>query len=195
LSADRWMSFRLDRARPSIRFAFFCSVSAEARSSSAMNSAGTDGIYGWLRPDEAKELAERLFALDLPEYEYSFAVMETFKQVRNVLEDLWRRGKERVSFGEMASYILLEAPESPCPLEQADAPRKLRDAKKSTDPHFRIDSLVAARTAARSSAGRHPPNGSTVSSGHRRNRERNPRFPNRLRQACWRGTEARSHEG
>jgi len=49
--------------------------------------AGTDGIHGWLRPDEAKELAERLFAFDLPEYERSFAAMEKFKQVRNILED------------------------------------------------------------------------------------------------------------
>jgi len=33
-----------------------------------------------------KVLAERLFALDLPEYECSFAAMEKFKQVRNILE-------------------------------------------------------------------------------------------------------------
>ena len=50
-------------------------------------AVGTDGIHGWLQPDEVKELAERLFALDLPEYECSFTAMEKFKVVRNILED------------------------------------------------------------------------------------------------------------
>ncbi len=48
--------------------------------------AGTDGIHGWLQPEEAKALAERLFALDLPLYECSFVGMEKFKSIRNILE-------------------------------------------------------------------------------------------------------------
>jgi hypothetical protein len=50
-------------------------------------AVGTDGIHGWLQPDEVKQLAERLFALDLPEYECSFAAMEKFQNVRNIVED------------------------------------------------------------------------------------------------------------
>lgn len=49
-------------------------------------TVGTDGIHGWLRPEEAKTLAERLFALDLPLYECSFVAMEKFKSFRNILE-------------------------------------------------------------------------------------------------------------
>lgn len=47
---------------------------------------GTDGIHGWLSPDETRALAEGLFALNLPQYEYSFSAMEGFKTLRNVLE-------------------------------------------------------------------------------------------------------------
>lgn len=47
---------------------------------------GTDGIHGWLLPDEASELSDRLFALNLPEYERTFAAMERFKSFHNILE-------------------------------------------------------------------------------------------------------------
>ena len=49
-------------------------------------SSGTEGIHGWLCPAETKTLADYLFALDLPDYEYSFAAMESFKGARNILE-------------------------------------------------------------------------------------------------------------
>jgi hypothetical protein len=49
-------------------------------------TTGTEGIHGWLRPDEAAELSDRLFALNLPEYERSFVAMESFKSVQNILE-------------------------------------------------------------------------------------------------------------
>jgi hypothetical protein len=48
---------------------------------------GTDGIHGWLNPNEAAELAERLFALPLPDYNQSFATMVGFQQVKNVVEN------------------------------------------------------------------------------------------------------------
>jgi hypothetical protein len=47
--------------------------------------AGTDGIHGWLNPEESAELSDRLFALNLPEYERSFAAMESFRSVQNIL--------------------------------------------------------------------------------------------------------------
>lgn len=49
---------------------------------------GTEGIHGWLRPDEASKLSDRLFALDLPEYERSFSAMERLKSARNLVEGL-----------------------------------------------------------------------------------------------------------
>jgi hypothetical protein len=49
-------------------------------------SLGTEGIHGWLSPAESKALADHLFSMDLPDYEYSFTTMERFKQVRNLLE-------------------------------------------------------------------------------------------------------------
>jgi hypothetical protein len=49
-------------------------------------SLGTEGIHGWLGPAEATTLADHLFALQLPDYEYSFATMGAFKRERNILE-------------------------------------------------------------------------------------------------------------
>jgi hypothetical protein len=49
-------------------------------------STGTEGIHGWLSPDETVMLARHLFALHLPEYDYSFIGMEAFKTTRNILE-------------------------------------------------------------------------------------------------------------
>jgi len=49
-------------------------------------SYATEGIHGWLCPGESKALADHLFGLKLPEYEYSFTAMESFKKVRNLLE-------------------------------------------------------------------------------------------------------------
>lgn len=49
-------------------------------------SFGTEGIHGWLSPDETETLAKHLFTLKLPEYEYSFAAMNSFKHVRNILD-------------------------------------------------------------------------------------------------------------
>ncbi len=49
-------------------------------------SSGTEGIHGWLSPAEAKELAEHLFALRLPDYDYSFVAMEGFRVQRDILE-------------------------------------------------------------------------------------------------------------
>ena len=48
--------------------------------------AATEGIHGWLTPGEAQELFQRLFALDLPEYEYSFTAMGDFVGTANILE-------------------------------------------------------------------------------------------------------------
>jgi hypothetical protein len=49
-------------------------------------SYGTEGIHGWLCPAESQALADHLFAIDLPDYEYSFETMESFKGIRNLLE-------------------------------------------------------------------------------------------------------------
>jgi hypothetical protein len=49
-------------------------------------TTGTEGMHGWLDHAEADELSSRLFALDLPEYERSFAAMERFKSVQNLFE-------------------------------------------------------------------------------------------------------------
>jgi len=46
----------------------------------------TAGIHGWLTAGEAQELSQQLFALDLPEYEYSFKMMRTFIRTVNILE-------------------------------------------------------------------------------------------------------------
>jgi hypothetical protein len=51
---------------------------------------GTDGIHGWLDPEETQELGERLFALDLPDYECSFAAMRGFQTMRNLAEGTGR---------------------------------------------------------------------------------------------------------
>jgi len=48
-------------------------------------SSGTEGIHGWLSPNETETLAGYLFALALPEYEYSFVAMQDFRQARNIL--------------------------------------------------------------------------------------------------------------
>jgi hypothetical protein len=48
-------------------------------------SSGTEGIHGWLSPHETETLAGHLFALKLPEYDYSFTAMESFRQMRDVL--------------------------------------------------------------------------------------------------------------
>jgi hypothetical protein len=49
-------------------------------------SFGTEGIHGWLCPAESKALADHLFRLKLPDYEYSFNAMESFKEIRNIFE-------------------------------------------------------------------------------------------------------------
>jgi hypothetical protein len=49
-------------------------------------SLGAEGIHGWLSPAESKALADHLFALKLPAYDYSFTAMESFQEVRNLLE-------------------------------------------------------------------------------------------------------------
>jgi len=43
----------------------------------------TEGIHGWLGPEEASQLGQRLFALPLPVYEHSFATMAAFKKAGN----------------------------------------------------------------------------------------------------------------
>ncbi len=48
--------------------------------------SATEGIHGWLTTVEAQDLSQRLFALDLPEYEYSFAAMQSFIRAANILE-------------------------------------------------------------------------------------------------------------
>ena len=53
-------------------------------------TVGTDGIHGWLDPAETRELGERLFALDLPNYECSFVGMQGFRRVRNLVEGMGR---------------------------------------------------------------------------------------------------------
>lgn len=47
-------------------------------------TVGTEGIHGWLGPEETRELGEQLFGLDLPDYECSFAAMRGFRQVRDL---------------------------------------------------------------------------------------------------------------
>lgn len=49
-----------------------------------------EGIHGWLGPEETRELGERLFALDLPDYECSFAAMRGFQRLRNLAEGTGR---------------------------------------------------------------------------------------------------------
>ena len=49
-----------------------------------------EGVHGWLGPEETRELGERLFALDLPDYECSFGAMQGFRQVRNLAEGTGR---------------------------------------------------------------------------------------------------------
>jgi hypothetical protein len=45
--------------------------------------ANCDGIHGWLDPDETRELAENLGRLPLPQYEASFAVLDSmFEEIR-----------------------------------------------------------------------------------------------------------------
>lgn len=53
-------------------------------------TVGTEGIHGWLDPAETRELGERLFGLDLPDYECSFAAMQGFRQVRDLAEGTGR---------------------------------------------------------------------------------------------------------
>ena len=61
-------------------------------------SADSRGIHGWLSPDETEVLAGNLFSLSLPEYEYSFARMRSFNQLRNILDSVSSREFPDTSF-------------------------------------------------------------------------------------------------
>lgn len=50
-------------------------------------TVGTEGIHGWLSPDESAELSERLFCLPLPSYNQSFVDMSGFRGMGNLLEN------------------------------------------------------------------------------------------------------------
>jgi hypothetical protein len=59
----------------------------------------TDGIHGWLNAEEARQLSDGLFALDLPMYECSFIGMDAFQDYRDIMsKDSVKRNVFGVSY-------------------------------------------------------------------------------------------------